>query len=90
MQLSALNNNLAVTINQNTLRQCLEDAKAMEAVVVEDLDEEVQVDTVTDAMVEEVHQVMTGKTVLVQMLLLKQCCLHHTVQASHKELHVML
>ena len=90
LQMSASNNDLAVTTNQNTLRQCLEDTKAMEAVVAEDLDEEVQVNIATDTMVEEVHQVATEKTALVQMLLLKQCCLHHTVQASHKELHVML
>ena len=77
--MSVLNNDLTVTINQNTLRQCLEDTKAMEAVVAEDLDEEVQVDAATDAMVDEIHQATEGKTAMAQTLLLKQCCLHHTV-----------
>ena len=87
--MSALNNDLTVMTNQNTLRQRLEDTKAMEAVVAEDLDEKVQVDMATDTMVEEIHQVTEEKTATAQTLPPKQCCLHHTVQASHKELHVM-
>ena len=72
LQMSASNNDLAVMINQNTLRQRLEDTKAMEAVVAEDLDEKVQVDIAIDAMVDEIHLVIEEKTVVAQTLLLKQ------------------
>ena len=70
--MSVLNNDLTVTINQNTSTQCLEDTKAMEAVVVEDLDEKVQVDIATDTVVDEIHQVVEEKTAIAQTLLPKQ------------------
>ena len=78
--MSALNNDLTVIItNQHALRRCLEDTKAKEAVVAEDLDEKVQVDVAMDAMVDEIHLVVERTIAIAQTLLLKQCCSHHMV-----------